>query len=455
MDFPIFQVPYLGNGMTIALDAVLHVVISHGLAIGAVSMVVVSEYLGQRRTSRAWECFARDFLQFIVFLTTSVGAVTGVGIWLITSALSPRGIGSLLRVFFWPWFIEWGVFTAEVIIVLIYYYTWQNWSGERKKQHLRLGLGYVAAAICSALLITGILGFMLTPDGWPWDKSLWSAFFNASYLPQLVLRLGIAYSLGTLFSVGYLVFTRRERNFRKEALAVFAKIALFSLAVTILSAVWYFKVVPSAFKTHSLYAVMTSRFSQQPGLFWGITIGGAIFLLLFWLVALRRSVISVRILVVPAIVVSILFVAQFERVREFIRGPYLMPGYLYANQVLLVETPLFAKEGMLPNSYWYNATVKRGDSVSQGAYLFAQNCSACHTIGGINNIVDRVQGRTADGIYVIVGHTQEMVPFMPPFSGTDQERRTMADFLFHLADGTIKLGAPSRFAPLNGGPEHE
>jgi mono/diheme cytochrome c family protein len=455
MEFPLFQVPYLGNGMTIGLDAVLHVVISHGLAIGAISMVVLSEYLGQRRASRDWECFAKDFLRVIVFITTSVGAVTGVGIWLITSTLAPRGIGSLLRVFFWPWFMEWGVFTAEVIIVLIYYYTWQSWTGERKKHHLRLGLGYVAAALCSALLITGILGFMLTPDGWPWDKSLLSAFFNVSYLPQLVLRLGIAYSLGTLFSVAYLVFTKREQGLRKEALAVFAKFALCSLTVTLLSAVWYFQVVPSTFKTHSLYAVMTSRFSQQPALFWQITIGGAIFLLLFWLIALSRSVISVRILVVPAIVVAILFVAQFERVREFIRGPYLMPGYMYANQVLLEETPLFAKEGMLPNSYWYNATAKQGDPVSQGAYLFAQNCSACHTIGGINNIVDRVQGRTADGIYVILGHTQEMVPFMPPFSGTDQERRTMADFLLHLADGTIKPGAPSRFSPLNGGSGHE
>jgi len=455
MEFPIFQVPYLGNGMTIALDAVLHVVISHGLAIGAVSMVVVSEYLGQYRGSAEWEGFAKDFLRFIVFLTTSVGAITGVGIWLITSALAPRGIGSLLRVFFWPWFIEWGVFTAEVVIVLIYYYTWQSWIGERKKHHLRLGIGYVAAAICSAVLITGILGFMLTPDGWPWDKSLWSAFFNASYLPQLVLRLGIAYSLGTLFSVTYLVFTRREQSFRQEALAFFSKLALFSLTITLFSAVWYFKVVPSAFKTHSLYAVMTSRFSQQPELFWGITIGGAVFLLLFWLAALRRSVISVRILVVPVIIVSILFVSQFERVREFIRGPYLMPGYMYANQVLLEEMPLFAKKGMLPSSYWYNATAKQGDSVSQGAYLFAQNCSACHTIGGINNIVDRVQGRTADGLYVIIGHTQEMVPFMPPFSGTDQERRTIAYFLFRLGDGTIKLGAPSRFTPLNGGPEHE
>ncbi len=455
MEFPLFQVPYLGNGMTIALDAVLHVVISHGLAIGAVSMVVVSEYLGQRRASRDWEYFARDFLRFIVFLTTSVGAITGVGIWLITSALAPRGIGSLLRVFFWPWFIEWGVFTTEVIIILLYYYTWLSWTGERKKRHLRLGFGYVVMALCSAVLITGILGFMLTPDGWPWDKSLSSAFFNPSYLPQLALRFGFAYFLGALFSVAYLVLTRREQEFRQEALALFSKIALFSLTITLLSGVWYFKVVPSAFKTHSLYAVMTSRFSQQTGLFWEITLGGIIFLLCFWFIALHRSVLSVQILVIPAICISILFVAQFERVREFIRGPFLMPGYMYANQVLLAETPLLAKNGMLSSSYWYNASVKQDDSVSRGAYLFGQNCSACHTIGGINNIVDRVQGRTADGIYVIIGHTHEMVPFMPPFSGSDQERRTLADFLFHLGDGTIKLGAPSRFAPLEGGPGHE
>ena len=99
MEFPISQVPYLGNGMTIALDAIIHVIISHGLAIGAVSFIVISEYLGLRKSSRDWEDFARDFLKFTIIITTGIGAITGVGIWLITSALSPRGIGSMLRIF--------------------------------------------------------------------------------------------------------------------------------------------------------------------------------------------------------------------------------------------------------------------------------------------------------------------------------------------------------------------
>lgn len=68
MEFPIFQFPYLGNGMTIALDAIIHVIISHGLAIGAVSFIVISEYLGLRKASRDWEDFARDFLKSLLLL---------------------------------------------------------------------------------------------------------------------------------------------------------------------------------------------------------------------------------------------------------------------------------------------------------------------------------------------------------------------------------------------------
>lgn len=447
MQFPIFQVPHLGNGMTIALDAVLHVIISHGLAIGAITLIVISEYLGFKKSSQNWENFAKDFLKFTIIITTGVGAVTGVGIWLITSALAPLGIGSMLRIFFWPWFIEWMVFTGEVIFILLYYFTWDKWTGERKKKHIYFGMGYVSLALCSALLITGILGFMLTSDGWPWDKSFWSAFLNPSYLPQLLLRIGIALALGTVFSMAFLLFTRRESGFRKEALKFFGKVALLSLSATVIFTWWYFSVVPSSFKTHAKFAALTSRFSQQPEVFWIANITAAFLLFLLALSSMRGSTLIVKIIIFPAILISMGFVSEFERIREFIRGPYLMPGYMYANQILLEEGPFLERDGSLKNSYWYNMAANSSDNISQGAYLFAQNCSACHTIGGINDIAKRVQGRTEDGIFVILGHTHDMVPFMPPFSGTEQERRIMASFLHELSTGKLKIGAPSRFTP--------
>ncbi|MDA8161784.1 MAG: hypothetical protein M0022_02610 [Desulfobacteraceae bacterium] len=448
MEFPVFEFPYLGTGMIIALNAVLHVIISHGLAIGAVFFIVASEYTGFRRASREWDDFARDFLKFTVIVTTGVGAVTGVGIWFIPSALSPRGIGTMLRVFFWPWFIEWAVFTCEVIFILLYYFTWGRLQGAQKKRHILIGAAYLSFALLSAALITGILGFMLTSDGWPWGRAFWQAFLNPSYIPQLFLRISSGLSIGALSSLAFLLFTRKDGAFRKNALEFFAKAAIIASSATIAFAWWYSTVIPPAFKTHAIFSVLTSRLSQYPRIFWYANGAGAFLLFVTAMVSIRGRGAFAKILIVPALLAAMTFVAEFERIREFIRGPYLMPGYMYANQVLISETPLFKKEGMLKNDPWFNQTVDNQDTTAQGAYLFARNCATCHTIGGINDIAERVSGRTEDGIFVLLGHTSDMVPFMPPFSGTNAERHILAGFLYDLSKGTVKLHDPSRPVPF-------
>jgi mono/diheme cytochrome c family protein len=455
MEFPIFQVPYLGNGMTIALNAVLHVVISHGIAIGVMTMVVIAEYFGLKKSSKDWENFSKDLLKPTILIITGVGAVTGVGIWLITSALSPRGIGSMLRIFFWPWFIEWVVFSLEVAVILVYYFTWDRWTGERKKRHVYLGFSYILLALCSAFLITGILGFMLTSNGWPWDQNFWPAFFNPSFLPQLLLRIGGALGLGSLFSIAFLLYIHPEKRFCEEALKFFGEIVLVSFMAMAAFSWWYFKIIPSTFKTHAIFSILTSHLSQHPEIFWLANGIAAILLFLFILSSARGFIFSSRILIFPAILIAVGFFGEFERIREFIRGPYLMPGYMYTNQILLKEKPLLDKEGALKNVYWYNITAADSNPIQEAAYLFALNCSACHTIGGMNEIKDRLRGRTEDGIFVLLAHAGEMVPFMPPFSGSEQERRVLANFLYQLANGKIKIKVPSRFYPLIEGESHD
>jgi mono/diheme cytochrome c family protein len=176
---------------------------------------------------------------------------------------------------------------------------------------------------------------------------------------------------------------------------------------------------------------------------------------MFSLVSMRGSTVLTKMLIIPALLVSMGLVSEFERIREFIRGPYLMPGYMYANEALQSETTFFNKEGILKNDVWFNASSDNQGTADQGAYLLARNCSVCHTIGGINDIAKKVDGRTLDGIFVILGHTQEIIPFMPPFSGTEDERKTLAGFLYGISKGTIKLHDPSRFLPVSGGGTHE
>nr|WP_321397275.1 hypothetical protein [uncultured Desulfobacter sp.] len=106
MDFPGFHIPLIGDGMSIALIAVTHVFI-----IGFVTIIVLLENLAYIRNDKELDQLARNMLKPVVIIITAVGAVTGAGIWFTVSVLAPNGIGSLLRVFFWPWFFEWMAFT--------------------------------------------------------------------------------------------------------------------------------------------------------------------------------------------------------------------------------------------------------------------------------------------------------------------------------------------------------
>lgn len=451
LPFPMFQPPFLGNGMVIGLNAVIHVVLSHGVAIGVVTMIATAAWMGWRRGHPEWDTLAGDLLKPTVIIITGVGAVTGVGIWFTTSAIAPRGIGAMLRVFFWPWFAEWLVFTSEVIGILLLYFYWSRWTAERKKYRWQAGFGYALLGSLSAFLITGILGFMLTPDAWPNRKTLVSGFFNPSFYPQLVFRLGESIAMGALFVILFMLFTRRPPRFRRAALRIYSIIFGASLAVFGVSAWWYFSVVPATYKTHAIFSILTSHYSQIPDAFLAVNAAGFAFLIAMLISGMLRSVTAARLLIIPAIVFQIGFAAEYERVREFIRGPFLMPGYMYVNQVLLKETPLLDKQGMLGHSFWF-ATIERTPDVErQGAYLFGRNCAMCHTIGGLNDIRDRLRGRTLDGVAVILAHTHEMVPFMPPFSGTAAERRIAAQFLFELTRHKYGLRwSTARYQPIEG-----
>ncbi len=430
MEFPLFQVPYLGNGMTIALDAVLHVIISHGIAIGGVFLIALAEWNGFRKNDPQWENFAKTMIKPTIIIITAVGAITGVGIWFITTALAPRAIGSMLRIFFWPWFMEWLVFTAEVIVILIYYFTWDSWTTPRqKRRHIALGFFYTVLASMSAFLITGILGFMLTSDGWPWDGSFWSAFFNPSFWPQLFLRVSLGMVLGVLYVFVFLFYKSFPESFRREATRLYGTIGIIALGGWFLSAIWYFAVVPSSFTSFAVYSVLTGHLSQYYSYFWILNgIALLVLLALFFSASFRKASLT-RSLLIPAIVVAIVFVAQFERIREFIRGPYLLPGYMYVNQKLLPEAPMLQKHGAFVWEFWHAKTAPDAKPVDDGAYLFGQNCAQCHTIGGINDIRARLEGRPRDAINVLVNHAPEMVPFMPPFAGDEHDRLLIVEFL--------------------------
>jgi len=446
MNFPILHIPVVGDGMVIALDAVLHVCISHGLAIGLMTMIVIFQTLAWRGKGQFWASAARSLLGPLVVVTTSVGAVTGVGIWFLTGSLAPEGIGALIHLFFWPWFIEWFAFTAEVILLLCYYYLWNRLITEKPGVLAAIGWGYVAASVFSGILISGILGFMLTPQGWPWGRTFAEAYFNPTFVPQCFLRLGGGMAIGALLALAWTAWRfKAPAEQRGRVLRLCGLALLFSLPITAAASYIYFSRVPQTYLTHWKFAVATSYMTQLPDFLPAANTAAVLVLVLAGLAALARSPWASRLLCIPALLLSLCMVMEFERVREFIRGPYLVPGYMQANQIPLVEAQALAATGqpLLPRLHWINSSGTLPPARQAARALFAANCGVCHTESGINGIDQRLAGRSADGIDAMLGITERLAPYMTPFVGSEQERALLTEYLFQLSSDYARRAAPA------------
>lgn len=100
MDFPIFHLDLLGNRGLIGTIAILHVLVNHGLAVGMMPLIACMEWYGHKHQDPRWDVLAYKILFVCFLITTTVGALTGVGIWLSVALVNPYSIASLLRVFF-------------------------------------------------------------------------------------------------------------------------------------------------------------------------------------------------------------------------------------------------------------------------------------------------------------------------------------------------------------------
>jgi hypothetical protein len=439
MDFPVFHLDFLGNRMLIAVIAVLHVAINHSLAVGAMPLVTALEWWGWRRGDERWDRLAYRILTVCFVVTTTVGAMTGVGIWLSTSLVNPYAIGSLIRVFFWAWFVEWIVFVAEVLAIMVYYLTWKRLA-HRKGLHIAVGAALSALSWVTMAIITAILGFMMDPGSWLAEESFISGVFNPIYLPQLAFRTPLAMvaaGLAALFLAYF--FTRGDRDLRASAVRWLSLWSLVWLPLAAAGALWYWRAIPGWMAANVPVALGTQRFAQWYGQLVTVL---AVMVAAVLLVAFAGALLPRRVprgaLLVP-FAAAVVLLGSFERVREFIRKPYVIGEYLYANGLRAADYPLYKEEGILRHAtYTAVREITDDNRVAAGAEVFRLSCTRCHTATGVNAVTDRLRDMYGPGpwdrdtvTYYLLGmHTAR--PFMPPFPGTEREAGALADYLVDL-----------------------
>jgi hypothetical protein len=439
MDFPIFHLDFLGNRMLIAIIAVLHVMINHSLAVGAMPLITALEWWGHRTGDERWDRLGFRILRVCFIVTTTLGALTGVGIWLSTSLVNPAAIGSLIRVFFWAWFIEWLVFVAEVVAIMIYYLSWKGMV-DRKRAHIAIGASLSALSWITMAIITAILGFMMDPGSWMSAKSFMTGVFNPIYLPQLAFRTPVAMlAAGLLALFLAFFFTRDDPDLRRRAVRWLSMWSLAWLPLAAAGAAWYWRVIPDWMTDNLPVAVGTQRFSAW---YEQLLVALAVMVAVVLVVALAGTLSPTRVprvaLLVP-FAATLVLLASFERVREFIRKPYVIGEYMYANGILVEDYPILAEEGLLRHTVYTSVReITDSNRVEAGAEVFRIACTRCHTATGVNSVTARLHDIYGDGgwdrdsvkAYLLGMHTAR--PYMPPFPGNDPEAGALAEYLIDL-----------------------
>jgi cytochrome bd-type quinol oxidase subunit 1 len=419
--------------MVIALIAIAHVFVSH-FAVGGGLFLVLTERKAQRQNNRELLTYMKGHARFFILLTLVFGAVSGVGIWFAIGLAHPDGTSLLIHNFVWGWAIEWCFFAVEIAAALIYYYGWDRLS---PRTHLRIGWIYFIAAYMSLVVINGILSFMLTPGRWAQTGAFWDGFFNPSYFPSLLLRTGVAISLAGLYALFTASMIRhdtaRARQVRYASKWVFAGFGVMPVA-----GLWYLAAIPSAARGIA--------FGGAPPvtIFLGASVGISLFILVFtWLTAWRLPDRFSPALALLFLLLGFTVTATSEWVREAVRKPFIVYGVMYSNAIRPQEVEEISRAGFLPQARWTTVhEVDPGNRLRAGEELFRFQCASCHSVGGYNAIRPLIQGWRESFLINQLRHLDELKGFMPPFVGTEEERRALAHYLASL------WGFPAESTPM-------
>lgn len=460
MDFPIFHLDGAGNRMLIAVIAVVHVMINHPMAVGMMPLLTLMEYFGFKTGDARWDRLAHRILFVCFLITTTAGALTGVGIWFSTSLVNPYAIGSLIRVFFWSWFTEWIVFVVEVCLIMAYYLLWERMARDRvqKLRHIRMGLVLSVASWLTMAIIVAILGFMMDPGDWTTTPGLVTGMLNPLYLPQLAFRTPLAMVGAGLFAWFLLLFfVKDDPAFRRKAIRFIAVWCLGWLPLLFTGALWYRDRIPEMMRGNIDVAVATQQWANQSQSLLWITWASALAVVATVAVGLASPRCVPRGALVVPFVLLIALLGQYERVREFIRKPYVIGNYMYASGIRADDYPLLQKEGLLKfAAYARVREVTDENQILAGEDVFRIACTRCHTTHGMNGVVakfnklygaDAAWDPKAMAAYIQGMHNAR--PFMPPFPGNEKELGALVAYIADIrATGRTLPGAQSEGAGL-------
>jgi mono/diheme cytochrome c family protein len=443
MNYPVWDVPFLGSGWVIGLIAIFHVMISH-FAVGGGLYLPMAERKALREGRADWLDSMKSHANFFLILTGVFGAVSGVGIWFAIGLASPESTSTLIHNFVFGWAMEWCFFLVEITTAMVYYYTWGRIDD---RLHLTLGWIYAGTSWCTLVIINGILTFMLTPgDSWlavagtgQEASRFWEAFFNPTYWPSLMLRTLVCISLAGVWA---LISASRINGFEKPELKQqiirwSTRWLVPSFLLMPVALLWYLAAVPETSRQLMMAGVSTigaGMFTQATRAVLVTAMTSGTILAVVYFLAWRNARDFSLGHAVAVLFLALAATGSTEHAREMIRKPYTIGGFMYSNGVRRPDVARINAEGFTTASPWSHGEMAVGEQMFRG------QCMNCHTVGGYRAMTQLMHGRDLKGISNMIGMLHENKAdapyhlYMPPVVGTNAELESLSAYIDQMVN---------------------
>ncbi len=457
MNYPFWEIPYLGSGWVIGIIAIFHVMISQ-FAVGGGLYLPMAERKAMRiadpELRTAWLKQIASHSKFFLILTGVFGTVSGVGIWFAIGLTNPEATSTLIHNFVFGWAMEWVFFLIELTTIAVYYYTWDRID---EKLHLTVGWVYAGASAMTLIIINGILAFMLTPgDTWlsvagtgHEASKFWNAFFNPTYWPSLFLRTCVCVSLAAIWALitSSRIDADKQPGLKASMVQWSVRWLMPSFVAIPFLMIWYYMMVPSsqqALLTLGIDTINAGTFSAVTRMALVIIMTSATIIGVAYYLAYRNPLEFNLSHAMAILLLALMATGAGEYSREMLRKPYVIGHWMYSNGVRVPYVDRINQQGYLVHTEWvWNDSAS---SYSRGEAIFRGECGACHTLDGYRPLRKLLSGRDRANIGNFITMLHDYKPdmpyrrFMPPMAGTQQDVNDLTDYLNAQVNPPIENG---------------
>jgi mono/diheme cytochrome c family protein len=511
MNYPVWDVP--ASGLLIAFIAIVHVFVSH-FAVGGGLFLVAAERKARREGDTALLGYVRLHSRFFILLTLVFGAITGVGIWFVIGLVHPQATSALISTFVWGWAIEWTFFVAEVAAAMVYYYGWDRLTPRAHQAvgWIYVANAWLSLVIINGILTFMLTPGTWVQTREFWD-GFFNPTYWPGVVARTFAAVGLAglYALLTASWLDDAALKEKVARYAGWTWIVPMAVALpLSLAWYLAAAsgagvpVGEILGAPGQGTGAVVGAVFGGSPTGQPVAMraTAVTLVAACVLALLTIVLVQARSRTYR-WPAAAVLMTLGLVAMGggEWLREGLRKPYVLGQVMFVNGVRLpppaaapappaTHVAVFGSDRFTPDAL--HATGVRAASAwlrpvppdlmadhdyparaeHQGRELFRALCASCHTVDGYVAVRPLVAGKNVaalDGMLAKLAMPVDAAGApaawnapdlrlrtwrdrrMPPFTGTDEERRLLAVYLALLGGASPSSITADAAAPAGVG----